>query len=285
MTARQALLLFAAAGCGAPADPWSGDGVLLLPPVLREVSGICMLDGEHIACVQDELGVLFRVALADGAIAAAQPFGPPGDYEGLARVGTSYWVLRSDGVLLELDAAGAEPILRRSVQLPTQFREWEALGFDAVGARLLVLPKHGVGATPAERDQRPLFAVDPVAARLLAEPVAVFDRRRLRDALLAFEVPLPTRTGGGGRTRTDLALACSALLPGPGADELLLLSAVDGLLLRVGLDGQLRGAARLDATALPQPEGLAMLPDGRLLVASESGGRAGQGRLAVVAVP
>jgi uncharacterized protein YjiK len=61
------------------------------------------------------------------------------------------------------------------------------------------------------------------------------------------------------------------------------LSAVDRVLLRVDREGTLRAGQRFDASELPQPEGLACLPDGRLLVASEGDG--GPGRVRVVPMP
>ena len=256
--------------------------LLRLPKVLREVSGVVAIDGERLLCVQDEVGALFTVSLVADAV-RSEPFGPKGDYEGLARVGTTPWVLRSDGVLLELASVPEGWQVARTVRLPERFADWEGLCWDEAGARLLVMPKDRVTDDKELRDQRPVFAVDPVRAELLPEPVLVLRRKALIAAAAAGGLALPTRTTDKGRERVELELACSELCVVPGKRELLVLSAVDHLLLRVDFEGCLLATRRLDPELLPQPEGMTFLPDGRLVVASE--GRPGRGRLVVAALP
>ncbi len=37
----------------------SPDKVFKLPPILNEISGLTEIDNNHIACTQDELGIIF----------------------------------------------------------------------------------------------------------------------------------------------------------------------------------------------------------------------------------
>jgi hypothetical protein len=256
--------------------------LLKLPKVLREVSGVVALDAEQLLCVQDEVGALFTIVLSPLAV-RSQPFGPKGDYEGLALVGRTPWVLRSDGALLELAPVAEGFQVARTVRMPERFTDWEGLCWDEVGARLLVMPKDRVGDDKQQRDERPVFAVDPKTGEVAAKPVLVLSRKALIAAAAAAGMALPTRTTDKGRERVELELTCSELCLVPGKRELLLLSAVDHLLLRVDLDGRLLATRLLDRDLLPQPEGMTYLPDGRLVVASEGDG--GRGRLAVIAVP
>jgi uncharacterized protein YjiK len=256
--------------------------LLRLPKVLREVSGIAAIDAESLLCVQDEVGALFTVSLV-GAAVRSESFGAKGDYEALALVGSTPWVLRSDGVLLELVRVSEGWEVARTVQLPKRFTDWEGLCRDEAGARLLVMPKDRVTDDKEQRDQRPVFAVDPVRGELLPEPVLVLRRKELIAAAAAGGHALPTRTTDKGRERVELELACSELCVVPGKRELLVLSAVDHLLLRVDFEGRLLAVRLLDPELLPQPEGMTFLPDGRLVVASEGAG--GRARLAVVTVP
>ena len=68
---------------------------------LREISGITEVDAHPVACVQDEVGALYFIDLDSRAVTNRLAFGKPGDYEGLTRVGTLYFALRSDGTVRE----------------------------------------------------------------------------------------------------------------------------------------------------------------------------------------
>ncbi len=257
-----------------------GDGVMALPDALREVSGIAPAGGSTVACVQDERGALHFVDVATGA-SRAVPFGPPGDYEGLARVGSEWWVLRSDGWLARVVERGDGLAIASTVALPAGHREWEALCADPERSRLLVVPKRGSPAAGGAR-RRPLYAIALPAGALEPEPVAALERDDVAARAGQLGLALPTRNARGIE-RVRLQLACSELLIVPGTGELLLLSAADGLLLRFDGAGRLLAGTRLDRALLPQPEAMAWLPDGRLVLATE--GRGGSARLVVVTPP
>ena len=248
--------------------------LLKLPKVLREVSGVVALDGEQLLCVQDEVGALFTIVLSPLAV-SSQPFGPKGDYEGLALVGRTPWCCAATGGCSNW-APG-----RRGLSGGAHGAHAGALhrlGRAVLGrgrARLLVMPKDRVGDDKQQRDERPVFAVDPKTGEVAAKPVLVLSRKALIAAATAAGLALPTRTTDKGRERVELELTCSELCLVPGKRELLLLSAVDHLLLRVDLDGRLLATRLLDRELLPQPEGMTFLPDGRLVVASEGDGGEG----------
>jgi hypothetical protein len=274
--AAASLALLAACGSG-PDD--LRDGVMTLPAALREVSGLAVADERTLACVQDERGAIWLLDTTGGAAARAVPFGPPGDYEGLARAGGDWWVLRSDGWLARVVVRGDALAIAATVTLPAGHGEWEALCADPERSRLLVMPKHGLRGEGAP-GRRPLFAVELPAGTVAPEPVLVLDR----DEVLARagEVGLEL-AAKGNKGRRRLELAVSDILAVPGTRELLVLCSSDRLVLRFGDSGRLLGGQRLDEDVLPQPEGLALLPDGRLAVASE--GRGGTARIAVVPMP
>lgn len=272
------VLGLALAACGATRDDLADD-VLELPAGLREVSGIAVADADTLACVQDERGEIWFVDRRGATAPRAVRFGPKGDYEGLARVGDDYWVLRSDGWLGRIVARDGELHIVSSSVLPGGFREWEALCFDRERNRLLVMPKTAFGETKEAREQRPIYAVDPASGLAAAEPVLVLHRRELLSQAAAKGLPWPVKHG----KRAAFEFACSEIAVVPASRDLLLLSAVDRVLLRVGPDGQLLAALPLDEARLPQPEGMAFLADGRLLIASE--GRGGAARCVVMPVP
>ena len=78
------------------------DKVITLPVVLREVSDITMLSNSVVACIQDEQGIVFRFDLKKGTIVSRDSFFVDGDYEGITKVKNDLYVLRSDGMLIEI---------------------------------------------------------------------------------------------------------------------------------------------------------------------------------------
>ncbi len=273
--------LFACAALGGCGDASTGSvpGLVALPRALREVSGIAVLDAATLACVQDEVGSIFLVDVATGAVRGTLPFAGRGDWEGIARVPDGWWILRSDGELTEYrerrDAKSRvelERVARVVLDLPHD--EFEGLAADLAHGRLLVAAKDRPRGDKSERDRRRVWAVDLATRALQREPVLELDVGTLRDELEALE----------GRTdrkrRPGLGLLVSELAVDAARDEVLLLSAADRILLRCDRRGRLRGFHRFDETVLPQPEGVAVLPDGRVVVASE--GVAGPARLLVI---
>jgi SdiA-regulated protein len=259
------------------------DGVLVLPSELREVSAIAALDERTLVCLQDETGALFFVDLLARRPPRLVSFGEPGDYEGLARVGDDFWVLRSDGFLLRLRAREGRLEVASSHRLPTEHQDWEGLCFDAERRALLALPKDRIGEGKEERDERFVYAIDPLTGAMEPQPVLVLSVRSLVEEARADGIELPTKTSAKGKTRTVLELLGSEILAVPGTDELLLLSATDRALLRIDRAGRLLALRTFEASELPKPEGMAWLPDGRLLIASEGDG--GPGVVRVVPLP
>lgn len=265
--------LLALGACAQAVDDLS-DGVLVLPPQLKEVSAIVAVDEHTVACVQDEVGALFFVDLRGERPMRVVQFGARGDYEGLARVGDDYWVLRSDGLLLQLQWRGERLVVAASHPLRSGHKEFEGLCHDAARKLLLVLPKDRVGGNKIERHERDVLAFDLASATLREQPEVVLGVKAIIDQAEAGGIELPTRTTPKGKERIDLELLGSELLAVPGSQDLLVLSATDHVLLRVDRAGKLLGVRLLSATELPQPEGMTFLTDGRLMVASEGAGGA-----------
>jgi hypothetical protein len=272
----------AAAACGAEPDDLR-DGALALPASLREVSAVVAVDADTVACVQDEVGALFFVDLTGARPMRTVPFGPAGDYEGLARAGDAWWVLRSDGLLLRLrPARGGGLEVGATLQLPAGHGNYEGLCHDPVSGCLLALPKDRPEGDKSERDLRPVFAVDVATFALRPEPSLTLSVRALVAQAEAQGLQLPVRTTPKGRERVDFKLLGSEILVAPQSGDLWLLSAVDRVLVRVDRAGSLLAVQRLPADQHPQPEGMTWLSDGRLLVADEGAG--GPATLRVVAL-
>jgi uncharacterized protein YjiK len=257
------------------------DGTMKLPPSLSELSGMVALDEHTIACVQDELGVVFIVDLQGKKPIRSVSFGKDGDYEGVAAIGDALWVLRSDGVLQELALDAGRLISRHTYKLPFE-GEFEGLCVDAAGEHLLVLPKGPVDGKRREKKRRRIIAFHLLLRTALKQPIMTLKVNDIEAQIEERDLPGPRRTTAKGNRKVDLGLRGSELLALPGGD-LLMLSPKDRLLLRLNSDGDVVATQELDMNLLPQPEAMALLPDGRLLIGSEGHGR--PACIAVVAIP
>lgn len=75
------------------------DAVYELPPVLVEISGIAYLEEDKLACVQDELGLIFSYNIKSGNTDTLLRFSGNGDYEDIAISDAGFWIVESNGTL------------------------------------------------------------------------------------------------------------------------------------------------------------------------------------------
>lgn len=241
----------------------------VLPAELHEVSALTDVDSRTVACLQDEDATLYMIDATTGRIRRTHAFGPPGDMEGLTRVGEEYYALRSDGLIyrISLNEDGARIVDTMRVVLPQD--DLEGLAFDDRMQRLLIAPKGMLKGGPAERDQRLLFAYDLKEWRLMPEPVMRLSVERIVAEATGAGFRLPTRTTPKGREVSAVKLRFSSVAIDPISDRHYLLSAVDRLLLVVERDGRFVSIHQLDEGVFPKPEGITFLNDGTLLINSE----------------
>jgi uncharacterized protein YjiK len=246
----------------------------LLPDDLQEISAIAAADDHTLACVQDEKGALFFFDLDQGRLVRRAKFGPGGDYEGLAKIGDDYWVLRSDGVVLRLVAAADRYEIAETLATGLPVKEFEGLAVDGAANRFVLAPK-SVAKETEERDLRPLFAFD-LATRVAAkEPLITLHLDEVLDAARLQGIAVPTRISKRGKEKPLVRLFFAEVAVHPETGDLWLLSAGDRALLVVDRNGKLRGMHFFTTEEMPQPEAATFLPNGNLVLGSEgAGGRA-----------
>lgn len=254
-----------------PAEQW------VLPAELLEVSGLTDLDGNTVACLQDEDATIYVLDLGDGTIKERHPFGPPGDMEGLTRVGDELYALRSDGLIYQLRRKDTRYTAVDSFHMQLDHRNIEGLGFDERMNLVLVAPKDILKGGPDTRDQRSVFAFDPATRKLLPKPVLTYSVKEIIRQAEAEGMKLPTRTTKNGRIVDALKLRMASIAVDPVSDNYFLLSAVDQTLLVLDRNGDYVALHLLDADLLPKPEGITFLPNGDMLISTE--GKKGPPRL------
>jgi len=245
-----------------------------LPRTLDEASGLTDVSNTEVAIVQDELGVIFVYDLKARAVTRQVPFGAPGDYEGLTRLGETMFVLASDGTLITVnDWRGTARVERVRLDLPTS--DNEGLGYDPFGDRLLVAPKSRWQPGKTNKHLRAIFALDPKSRKLDVEPALVIDVNLLIDYANAHDQDLPTKVKAKtkkGKSKVALRFMPASIAVHPKTRDLYVISAVDRVLAAFDRAGNVTGYAMLDAERYRQPEGMTFLADGTLVIANEGAG-------------
>jgi hypothetical protein len=240
-----------------------------LPAELHEISGLAVTADGRVFAHGDEDATVYQLDPSSGRVTkrfalAASGDDPDlgkkagggrlaGDFEDIAIVGDRFFLVSSNGVLLEFaegEDGGSVPFRAYPTGLD-KVCEVEGLALDPSADSLLLLCK-----TMRQKSQRQQVVV---YAWSLADR-SLGDKPRLVVPWSA----LARATGGKGFNGSALAVT-------PGGRSLLIVAGPQQLYAEVGPDGApLRGGA-LEKASHPQPESLAFLPDGTLLVASEGG--------------
>jgi uncharacterized protein YjiK len=240
-----------------------------LPDKLREISGLALSPDGRLFAHGDEEATVFELDPRAGRVLKsfslvttrqepdlgkkARDGRVAGDFEGLAIAHDRFFLVTSNGVLVEF-AEGADgasvPYTAHRTGLG-DICEVEGLAHDPSGNALLLLCKQ-VRST-AYLGGIVIYAWSIAQRRLEPEP---------RIAVPFAAVARMT----GGRAFNGSGLAFT-----PGGRSLVLVAGPQRLFAEITPDGRLVEGGQLDRTALTQPEGVEFLKDGTLVITSEGG--------------
>lgn len=239
--------------------------VLVLPDTLREVSGITLMDNHRVACVQDENGIIFIYDFQKGVLEKQYPFAADGDYEGIARVGDTLYVLRSDGCLFE--SIQAKPAVAIPTGIPA--RNNEGLCYDRANHRLLMASKVKPGKGSEQKDSRLIYAFDLRNRRMSSQPAFEFRVPALKQFVKERNIALPDKEKKNGSRQEVFRFTPSAIAIHPVSQKLYLISSTDHLLFVFDAAGNAEEVVRLDPIRFNKPEGIVFLDNGDLLITNE----------------
>lgn len=224
-----------------------------LPKALNEVSGIAWIGDNQIACVQDEDGIIFVYDLSTSRIEDKIDFGSGGDFEGIAVVEQDIYVLRSDGIIIEVsDFLGKDPQVKKHVTNLNRLAgiNIEGLCADAENNRLLLAVKERKGSSK----QKEIYAVDlnqKVSENKLLFTVdftdPVFQKVKGKEKFMPGEIGIHPKTG-----------------------EYFILDGSEPKLLIAEKDGTLKELFMLRLEEFGNPEGLTFSPSGELYISNEA---------------
>lgn len=234
-----------------------------LPSELREVSGIAWLENDVIACVQDEEGTIFIYDLKQKAIRQDIKFAGAGDYEGIAVVGTTAYILRSDGAIYEVaDFSKGKPKMTLHQSVLASSQNTEGLAYDKENNRLLLA---GKGYDKSLGNSKGIYAFTLADKKMHPKPVVTIP-------LAQEKIKKP-----GKKLKNEYdVLQPSSLELNPVTGEIYLLDAENLRMLTINQQGHVQKTIDLDKKQLRQPEGLTFGDKGEMYIASE-GSKGGSG--------
>ena len=245
-----------------PTAEADGVRVIQLADDLREISGLAVAGPTSLFAHDDEQAVVREISVQEGRILRSIRFGERGDYEGIAADGNRIFVITSEGRLSSF-VAGPDGATVTPETVDTgagEQCEIEGLSLAPTPGRLLILCKEIQGR--GNRGRLLILAWDIAARQLVRQPFVDAD---LSETL--------------GENRRGFAP--SGMDWDASRRRLVIVSARNRLLLELDENGRPTSQRVLDELRHPQAEGVAVMPNGALVISDEAGDSGGPGRLTV----
>ena len=251
-------------------DLTTPDVSIILPDTLNEISGLTSIDTTSVACIQDEYGIIFIYDVIKKEITNYYFFNIKGDYEGIARVDKSLFVLRSDGVIFEVSDYESKNFELNSYETGIPSSDNEGLCYDTDNNRLLVACKGKIDKKDENKDKRVIYAFDLKTKKLSEEPVISFDLEVIRHFAINNKIDLPVKKNKKGEKKeTIIKFRTSEICIQPLTKKLFLLSADDHLLFIFNMKGKIEKIEKLNPEKFIQAEGLTFFENGDMLITNE----------------
>ena len=246
------------------------DKIYVLPNALREVSGITETDSISVACIQDEVGILFIYDLKKEEIKRQSSFSFNGDYEGIARAGKTIFILRSDGMLFEILNYESAYSDMKSYITGVPSKDIEGLCFDQKQNRLLIAPKSDNMKGKENKGRRFIYSFDLKSKKLAQKPAFVFDLKVIKKFASDNKIKVPMKSSGkGGKKEPDIEFRPSEIGINPLTNKLFVLSGMERLLFVFNMSGKIEYIQKLDPELFVQPEGITFLKNGDMLISND----------------
>jgi uncharacterized protein YjiK len=251
-------------------DLSSPDIVFKLPDILLEISGITYIDQNTVGCIQDEDGILFMYNISNEKITNQKSFHKKGDYEGIARVDKTIYVLRSDGTLFEIRDFESSGSVVTSYKTGIPAKDNEGLCYDQKNNRLLIGCKSRAMEGEKYKNKRQVYSFSLKTKTLSIIPLLTFDVKVIGEFGLKNNLDIPVKEKKDGKVKeADIRFETSDIAIHPLTGKLYLLSSSDKLLFVFNMNGTIENIEKLKNQLFPQPEGITFLPNGDMLISNE----------------
>lgn len=229
-----------------------------LPKPLREVSGLTVSSDGRLFAHNDEAGDIYQIDSKSGSIIKKFSLGPRSvseDFEGIETVNGYFYLVTSGGTIYECIEGGHNEHVPYTVYETSLTKDYdvEGLCYDPETQSLLLVCKGYSGLS--RLGSKVIFSFSLSSKKLERTPRFVLSLKHLEE--LFHDKPYRP---------SDMAYNVSA-------KTFLVLDSHVKSIIELSPDGAILHTAKLQQNFHQQPEGLALLPDGTLVVADEGAKR------------
>ncbi len=245
--------------------------VYVLPGVLKEISGITERDNESIVCIEDNRETIFIYDIVNNKIIREIEVGGRGDFEGVARVENTLYILRSDGLISEIEDYESVNYKKNTYTTGIPWKDNEGLCYDSKNNRLLIGPKEIPGKKSVNRKLRFIYGFSLDSKELVQKPVFTYDLRVVERFAIENNVKVPLKVKKKKKKlKPDIRFHISALGIHPITGRLFVLSCrKDKLLFVFDMAGNIEYIERLNTDLFRQPEGITFTKNGDMYISNE----------------
>lgn len=226
--------------------------VYTLPEALNEISGVVYYPRDSsVFAIQDEKGWLFKIHLKSPLEIERWKFSSGGDYEDVALVDSTFYVLKSKGVIEKFRFMSGDSLALQSFRLTENAKnEFETLYYDNTINQLIVICKNCQGDN---KGQVSSWAFDPATDSF--SQAFTIETSRIREQL-------------GDDEKSRFKPSAAAIHPLTG--ELYIMASVNHALVILNKDHSVKGTYQINPSLFKQPEGLTFTPKGDMIISNES---------------
>jgi hypothetical protein len=234
-----------------PGYDFSKPEIYGLPDILNEISGIIYYpkDSSFFA-INDEKGWLFKIRLKTPLEVERWKFSNAGDYEDLALLDSTFYVLKSKGAIEKFKFFSGDSVSLQSFKLMNEGKnEFETLYYDSAQNKLILICKN------CEEDKKKevsSWAFDPVTDSFSTS--FSIKTSKIREQL----------------DEDDLKFKPSAAAIHPITGELYIIASVNNALVILNKDYTVKSSYKIDPALFKQPEGMTFSPNGDLIISNEA---------------
>lgn len=256
------------------------DAKYKMPDYLEEISGLSYYGKGKLACIQDEKGNIYVWNLEKEKIIDKYEFGKDADYEDIAVVDKTAYILRNNGNIYRISDFKKKDRKVETYRTPLKEKNnTEGLAYDPLSNSLLVACKGSpsIDKEDSYEGYRAIYKFDLEREELIVKPYYLIDLERLdsyidQSAFTRFSLGIAKKLH---IIESSTIFEPSGLAIHPLHGDIYIISSVGKLLIILNRKGKILDVKELDPKEFRQPEGICFSPNGDMFISSE--GQGGKG--------
>jgi len=251
-----------------------------MPDYLEEISGLSYYGKGKLACIQDENAYIYVWNLEKEKITGKYDFGKDADYEDIAVVDNTAYILRNNGNIYRISHFKRKDREVLTYKPPLKEKNnTEGLAYDPLSNSLLVACKGSPSLDEGNSYEgyKAIYKFDLEEEKLITKPLFLIDLEHLdsyidQSAFTRFSVGIAKKLH---IIESETSFEPSGLAIHPLHGDIYIISSVGKLLVILNRKGKVLDVKELDPKEFRQPEGICFAPNGDMYISSE--GQGGKG--------